>query len=136
MLRSSIDIAESLALQLRRCKLGFPHRTPINVPRIRIAHLKRIRVYQRYQGRIRDENVRLVYVADDVTPDVEGIYSRGEISGGTVEVKIVKQRFLFAPGFGSVESVYRHHFVDARHHKTDNFFSPADSMQQIDRPSN
>jgi len=56
----AVDLRKRAALEFRWGKLRLAYGTAIDSAIVRLAHLKRIRVYERDQGCVGDKNIRLI----------------------------------------------------------------------------
>jgi hypothetical protein len=90
MFRRPVDLRKRAALQFRRRQLWLAYRAAIDHAIVRLAHLKRIRVDERDQGGVGDQNIRLIHITDDIATGVQSTHGGSEIVCRAEEIAIVK----------------------------------------------
>src|SRR5437867_1210773 len=90
MFRGAVDLRKRAALEFRWGKLRLAYGAAIDDAIMRLAHLKRIRVYERDQGCVSNKNIRLIDIPDDIATGVQSTHCGSEIVRRAEEIAIVK----------------------------------------------
>jgi hypothetical protein len=100
--RSSIEVGKVASLNLGCRKLGSAHGATVDHAVLRLTNLEGIRVYERHQSRIRDEDVGRIDITDHVPASVQGTHRGREVVTSAMQVAIAEKWTSLTTGPGIV----------------------------------
>jgi hypothetical protein len=132
--RGSIEVGKVAALELGCCKLKATYGATVDCAILRLANLKGIRVHERHESRIRDEDVGCIDITDHVPTSVQGAHRGREVVAGAKQVAIAEKRTLLTTGPGIVICHDGSHPGDPPHEEADHAVLAVSGQQQFQGP--
>src|SRR5262245_60524554 len=136
MFRCPLDLGKGTALQFGRCILRFPDGTAEYHAILGVTDLEGIGIDECDKGSVREQDIGLMDIANDVITSMESVHSRRKAIGRAVQIAIVEERTALATRQGIVVFDERTPPGDMRHKKADNTPLAVRSTEQVNGPGN